>query len=212
MLAHFALAAIETLANRVLSLDSQASERLKKVQSQSLVVHVRDWQQYISVVYASEGLMLQLHEQAVEHYDCFISADTDTLMQLKDPSLLTHLIRQHKLDIEGDIHLAQAFSQAFSELDIDWPEHWSGYIGDAPAQLLWQSISKTKQQFQDNKGKVDHIVLTLLQDELKVAIHPLEIEQFTRKNRQLKNDLQQLEQRVDALLAHSCQSTTHRGH
>ncbi|WP_462156730.1 ubiquinone biosynthesis accessory factor UbiJ [Pseudoalteromonas sp. GB56] len=201
MLAHFALAAIETIANRLLALDPSAQARLAKVQSQNLVIHVRDWQQYISVVYATEGLMLQAHEQQPEHSDCFISADTDTLLKLKDPSLLTQLIRQHKLDIEGDIHLAQAFSQAFSDLDIDWPEHWSNYIGDAPAQLLWQQLGKGKQLFLQNQGKVDHIVITLLQDELKVAIHPLEVEQFTRQNRQLKSDMQMLEQRIDALLA-----------
>ncbi|MEO2269034.1 ubiquinone biosynthesis accessory factor UbiJ [Pseudoalteromonas pernae] len=201
MLAHFALAAIETIANRLLALDSHAQARLAKVQSQSLVIHVRDWHQYISVVYATQGLMLQSHEQQPEHSDCFISADTDTLMKLKDPSLLTQLIRQHKLDIEGDIHLAQAFSQAFSDLDIDWPEHWSQYIGDAPAQLVWQQLNKGKQLVQQNQGKLDHIVITLLQDELKVAIHPLEAEQFTRQNRQLKSDMQMLEQRIDALLA-----------
>lgn len=209
MLAHFALAAIEKIANRLLALDPQARTRLAKVQTLSLVVHVRDWQQYISVVYASEGLMLQAHEQQPTHCDCYISADTDTLMQLKDPSLLTHLIRQHKLDIEGDIHLAQAFSQAFSDLDIDWPEHWSTYLGDAPAQLLWQTLNKSKMHVQENKGKLDHIVLTLLQDELKVAIHPLEVEQFTRQNRQLKTDIHALEQRIDALLA---KSPATRGH
>lgn len=201
MLGHFAIAAIETLANRLISLDPQVQTRLAKVQGQSLVVHVRDWQQFISVVYASEGLMLQVHDAQPEHSDCFISADTDTLMKLKDPSRLTQLIRQHKLDIDGDIHLAQAFSQAFSELDIDWPEHWSQYIGDAPAQLLWQAVSQGKARALEAQGKLDHILLTLLQDELKVSIHPLELTQFTRQNRQLKSDVQQLEQRLDKLLA-----------
>ncbi|MCG7545220.1 SCP2 sterol-binding domain-containing protein [Pseudoalteromonas sp. MM17-2] len=202
MLSHFAVAGAEKLANRLILLDPQLQQRLQQINTQVLVLHIRDWQQYVSVHYGDAGLMLQAHKEAPEQHQCFISADTDTLMKLKDPSLLTQLIRQDKLDLEGDIHLAQAYSQAFNDLDIDWPEHWSKYIGDAPAQLLWQTLSKGKAQAQQSLTKLDHIVPTLLQDELKVSIHPLELEQFTRQSRQLKSDVQHLEQRIDALLTH----------
>ncbi|TMP03382.1 hypothetical protein CWC08_18820, partial [Pseudoalteromonas ruthenica] len=65
--------------------------------------------------------------------------------------------------------------------------------GDARAQSLWQTLSNGKTQAQQSLSKLDHIMLSLLQDELKVSIHPLEIEQFTRQSSQLKTDVQHLE-------------------
>ena len=199
MLSNLAVAAVQSIAQRFIGLDNQLASQLSELAHQVLVVHVRDWQQNISVQYANDKLLIQLHPEQPEHSDCYISASSSTLLKLKDPSLLTALIRQNELDIEGDLHLAQAYSKAFNSIDIDWPEHMSAYLGDAPAQLLHQGIQQGKQHATQSVKKLDYMLTTLLQDELKVAIHPLELQQFKAANQQLSDDLVRIDMRIKKL-------------
>jgi len=199
MLPNFVLSLIERVLNQALKLDPQLSQKLSAVKHQRLVVEVRDWQQNIQLIYSDE----QLHLYSAlnnENADCMISADINTLLALKNPAMLTQLIRQDKLDLQGDLNIAQTYSNAFSSLDIDWPEQLSNYIGDAPAQLLFQNLTMLKHQGAKAHSKISSMLSSLFQDELAITIHPLELEQFKQKNRELKGQVAAVEQRINALL------------
>ncbi|WP_105166624.1 ubiquinone biosynthesis accessory factor UbiJ [Pseudoalteromonas sp. T1lg23B] len=192
-------AAAERILNKILSLEPSLLTSLSKIQHQVLAVEIRDWQQTFAITFTGHSFMLFNHYQ--EHVDCHISASIDTLSQLKDPSQLTRLIRLGELDLEGNLHLAQAYSQIFSELDIDWGEHLSMYFGDAAAQLIVQQLRHAKQRAQRVDGVLKTTTIGLFQDELKVTIHPLEMAQFKAHTRELKQHAAVLEQRINQLLA-----------
>jgi Uncharacterized protein conserved in bacteria len=198
MLANALLSLVERIINQLLQLDPQLKGKLAAIADKQLLIEIRDWQQSILCVYSDE--QIHLYSTQERSFDCMISADIDTLLALKDPSMLTQLIRQDKLDLQGDLNLAQGFSNAFAELDIDWPEHFSRYIGDAPAQQLWLSIQALKRRSSQTKSKLENTLTTLCQDELAVTIHPLELAEFKQQNRQLKSQVSQLEMRINALL------------
>ncbi|GGE97906.1 MAG: SCP2 sterol-binding domain-containing protein [Pseudomonadota bacterium] len=198
MLANALLSLVERIINQLLPLDPQLKGKLAAIADKQLLIEVRDWQQSILCVYSDE--QIHLYSTQERSFDCMISADINTLLALKDPSMLTQLIRQDKLDLQGDLNLAQGFSNAFAELDIDWPEHFSRYIGDAPAQQLWLSFQALKRRGSQTKSKLENTLTTLCQDELSVTIHPLELAEFKQQNRQLKSQVSQLEMRINALL------------
>lgn len=198
MLANALLSLVERIINHVLQLDSSLKDNLAAISDKQLLIEIRDWQQRILCVYSDE--QIHLYSTAEHHFDCMISADIDTLLTLKNPAMLTQLIRQDKLDLQGDLHIAQGFSNAFAALNIDWPEHFSRYIGDAPAQQLWLSLQAMKRHGVNVKNKLENTLTTLCQDELAVTIHPLELAEFKQQNRQLKNQVSQLEMRINALL------------
>jgi ubiquinone biosynthesis protein UbiJ len=199
MLPNFVLSLIERILNQALKLDPQLSQKLSAVEQQRLVVEVRDWQQTIQLVFADEKLHLYT-AQSSDNADCMISADIDTLIALKNPAMLTQLIRQDKLDLQGDLNIAQTYSNAFSGLDIDWPEQLSKYIGDAPAQQLYLYLKALGQQSNKTKAQISSIFTSLCQDELAITIHPLELEQFKQLNRELKGQVAAIEQRINTLL------------
>ncbi|CAM4058360.1 ubiquinone biosynthesis accessory factor UbiJ [Pseudoalteromonas byunsanensis] len=192
-------AAAERILNKILSLEPSLLASLGKIQHQVLAVEIRDWQQTFAITFTGHSFMLFNNYQ--EHVDCHISASIETLSQLKDPSQLTRLIRQGELDLEGNLHLAQAYSQIFSELDIDWAEHLSTYFGDAAAQLLVQQLRNTKQRTVHLDDVLKTTTIGLFQDELKVTIHPIEMAQFKAHTRELKQHTAVLEQRINQLLA-----------
>ncbi|MBB1292424.1 SCP2 domain-containing protein [Pseudoalteromonas sp. SR41-4] len=198
MLNNFMVALVERVLNTALKLDPTLSDRLSSISQQRLLIDIRDWQQQFLVVFT--GQQLHLYNTTETQYDCMISADINTLMALKNPAMLTQLIRQDKLDLQGDLNIAQGFSNAFAALNIDWPEHLSDYLGDAAAQQLWKLVKQTQQQSQKANKKLSTTLTTLCQDELKVTIHPLELEQFKQHTRQLKAHVAQLELRINQLL------------
>jgi ubiquinone biosynthesis accessory factor UbiJ len=191
------IAAIEDGLNKLLLLEPSLGAALTEQKHKMLAVEIRDVSHTCAIVFT--GSKFTVFSDYKEHSDCLISANINTLTQLQTPSNLTQFIRQDKLDLQGDLHLAQAYSQTFSQLNIDWAEHFSKFLGDSVAQSLVNTLQSlqlsTKEQL-----KVGQTTLTqLFQDELKVAIHPLEMEEFKEKNRELKQCIAQLEQRINLL-------------
>ncbi|MBD1583288.1 ubiquinone biosynthesis accessory factor UbiJ [Pseudoalteromonas sp. S16_S37] len=198
MLKTLLVAAAERVLNTTLELDPSFATSLEKVQHQVLAIEIRDWQHTFALTYTGKSFMLFNNYQ--ELADCHISASIATLSQLKDPSVLTRLIRQEELDLQGNLNVAQAYSQSFSNLDIDWPEQLSRYLGDAGAQQLAQHVKSVRSRSQQLSKILKSTTTELLQDELKVAIHPLEMTQFKAHTRELKQRTAQLEQRINQLL------------
>ncbi|XKF03155.1 SCP2 sterol-binding domain-containing protein [Pseudoalteromonas mariniglutinosa] len=198
MLTNAFLSLIERIINHILQLDEQLASRLNNIEDKRLLIEIRDWQQLILCHFS--GQKIHLYATDEQDADCLISANIDTLLSLKNPAMLTQLIRQEQLDLHGDLNVAQGFSRAFSEINIDWPEQLSRYLGDAAAQQCWQTLSTLLTRGNDNKKKLESTLTSLCQDELAVSIHPLELAQFKQQNRDLKGRVSQLELRINALL------------
>jgi ubiquinone biosynthesis protein UbiJ len=200
MIPNFVLSLIERVLNQALKLDPSLLQKLSAVKHRRLVVDIRDWQQKIQLVFTDNQLHLHT-ANTIDDADCMISADINTLLALKNPAMLTQLIRQDKLDLQGDLNIAQTYSSAFSGLNIDWPEQLSTYIGDAPAQQLYLQLKMLKQQGIKAQTKLSATLTSLCQDELAITIHPLELEKFKQQNRELKGQVAAVEQRINTLLS-----------
>ena len=198
MIPQFLVAIIEQAVNQVFRLDTSLHHSLQPTKHKTLLIEVRDWQQAFSLTYT--GTQLFIFSSDERQADCIISTDLATLQQLSLANKITQLIRENKLDLDGDLHLAQTYSGAFSKINIDWEEHLSDYLGDAASHKLFRLITQTQQQASTSLKKCQSTLTALMQDELKVAIHPIELSQFKEQNRALKAQCAQLELRIDHLL------------
>ena len=198
MIPQFLVAIIEQAVNQVFKLDSNLHHSLQSTKHKTLLIEVRDWQQAFSITYTGSHIFIFCSEE--RQADCVISTDLATLQQLSQANKITQLIRENKLDLEGDLHLAQAYSGAFSKINIDWEEHLSDYLGDAASHKLFRLITQTQQQASSSFKKCQSTLTALMQDELKAAIHPIELSQFKEQNRALKAQCAHLELRIDHLL------------
>lgn len=190
-------ATIEQLLNRVIELDSQLVNSLAKTSRQQFSIEVTDLK--LAFTFLFDGKKFIILPAVSEQSDCFVSADINTLLALKQPENVTQLIRSGKLNLEGDLHLAQNYSKAFSKIDIDWADHLSQYLGDGPAYTLTNFLQNAKLQSEQQIVYSKNTLTTLLQDELRVSIHPLEAQLFKQQCRHLQQDVAQLEQRISML-------------
>src|SRR5690554_71856 len=112
--------ALEALANHLLSLDEQSSERFGKIAHQRLRVTLAELGRPFTVQASAQQLIMSWVDD--EPVDCHIVTRLAVLPELRDSANITRLIKADALDIEGDPMLAQHFSRLFTELDIDWQE------------------------------------------------------------------------------------------
>lgn len=70
--------------------------------------------------------------------DCYLSLNLSVLPELRDQANITRLIKQDKLELEGDIQLAQKFSQLMTDCKPDIEEWLSRVTGDVVAHTLVQ--------------------------------------------------------------------------
>ncbi|MDW7551184.1 ubiquinone biosynthesis accessory factor UbiJ [Pseudoalteromonas peptidolytica] len=201
MLASLLGAVIEAALNKALTLSSELQGALSKGRHKILSVEVRDLHLHLAITNTGEHIHVLCPFDG--NADCTISADCATLLELTDPSKLTALIRQDKLDLDGDLALAQLYSNALAALDIDWAEHLAQYLGDAPAQVIVDSINTIRKRAQQDAQVAKVTLSELLQDELKVSPHPLEFEQFKQQVRSVNSQLESVAQRINTLLQNS---------
>jgi ubiquinone biosynthesis protein UbiJ len=197
MLPQLIIALIESVLNQAIKLSPQLHTDLSTIKHKKLQLSIKDWQQDFILLYTGEKFIILTTDEKLA--DCIICASIDTLLELKDPAKITKLIREGKLDLEGDIQLAQTYSSALSKIEIDWPEQLSHYLGDGMSHAVTQGVKSLHAQQKKLVAKLKSTTKHTLQDELKIAMHPIELTIFKNDNRQLTSDLDVLEHRINIL-------------
>lgn len=196
--------AIELAFNSLLALDSDSQMRLKKLSGRSLQITVAElpWPILFSF---SEQIDVRVvmptsnDEPDNEAVDCLIELKLETLPLLQDSSQLTQLIQQQKLNLIGDIYVAQTFSTLIKDLDIDWEEQLSKYTGDVVAHQTFSSMrnlfAKAQQSITNNAEQISQR-LTQVDS---VAVSKLEVMHFSDQINTLRSDTERLIARVSLL-------------
>lgn len=126
---------LEKVINKALYLSVNGKGGLTSLNQKCLVVHLSELGFPLSYM-VTEGKVLVT--SLAEHPDCAIHTSIKTLIALKKEQQFTELIKQDKLDIVGDIKVAQQFAQLAETLNIDWQTELAKHIGDVPTYKLTQ--------------------------------------------------------------------------
>jgi len=143
------------------------------------------------------GIWLNSHQEAV---DCGVETEFSALQQLSDPSQLTRLIRENKLQIDGDLQTLQQFSQFFQQLNPDWQERLSALLGDAVAHKVARAIVALQQGIRNYLQQADQTIQELAQDELRLTPVAAEVQQFSREVSILAGRTELLQRQLAGLL------------
>lgn len=191
-------AGLEKALNHLLSLDPAAASELGSLAGKQLRVKLQElpW----PLIFAfSDRIHVLVQEDSEASPDCSLSLSLSTLQALQDPSQITRLIKDGKLDLEGDIHVAQGFSTVVKNLDIDWEEQLSKHTGDVVAHSLF---STGRRVFELVREKGEQVRKTLSEgalEEKRLAAHPIAVEHFNLSVNDLRSDTDRLEARLSNL-------------
>ncbi|SIR63199.1 ubiquinone biosynthesis protein UbiJ [Aeromonas sp. RU39B] len=189
-------AIVETTCNQLLTCDSSAAERQKKLVGKTLRLHVRELKPLWFVFSSGRVDVLAAFEGEA---DAALSLSLSALGLLREPSALTRYIREERLDIEGDPQLVQAFASLFGELAIDWEEQLSRYTGDVLAHSLFAAGRRIHSLVGRELCRSRQQLAEYLTEEIRLAPGPLEVASFNDDVAELAEQLKATELRLARL-------------
>jgi ubiquinone biosynthesis accessory factor UbiJ len=185
---------IETLINQLLSLDSNTTPYLKKLQGKSLEIIILTVEKTFFVSFTKTGINLTFVKPTV--IDVIIQGPIKAFINLaitKNP----HQSAQLGLSFEGDFSTVETVQQLFLFLDIDWEEVLSFWTGDIIAHQVGQFAHYTKKRNAALLENTTKSISEYLQEEAAILPTRIEVNHFMDKIDLLRADTDRLEARLE---------------
>ena len=129
-------AVVETSLNKLIQDNPELVRRLSRLKGQVIQVHLKELDKALTFVFSQQIDVLADYEADP---DCYLALNLSVLPELRDQANITDLIKQDKLELRGDIQLAQTFAQLMKDCKPDIEEWLSRLTGDVVAHSVVQS-------------------------------------------------------------------------
>lgn len=190
-------AVIETTLNTLIKDDPELGRRLARLKGQVIQVHLKELNKTLTFIFSQQIDVLANYEGQP---DCYLSLNLSVLPELRDQSNITKLIKQDKLILEGDIQLAQKFSQLMTDCKPDIEEWLSKATGDVVAHTVVQGVTGVGEMIKAQAKKHQSHLAEVLTEEWRVAPAPLEVAHFCDQVDDVKSQAARVEARLNKLL------------
>lgn len=195
MLQQVLTSSLELLINKALSLNTSRVD-LKKLAQKTLTLTLSELNFPISLSVDNNNIIVS---GLTERADCTINTSIKTLQLLKAEQQLTELIKQDKLELSGDIKVAQQFASVAENLNIDWQSELAAHIGDVPTHKLMQLGRKITDKVQFASKQIQADASEYLVHEKRLVVTRSQIEQFTQQVNQVSSQVDDIASRIQAL-------------
>jgi len=193
-----ALEALEDLINRLVSLDPDAAQRLAQWHGRVIALALRGTGITFHFIPDQHG-RLQLQGSYEGQPDCLIEGSPLDLMRASDKQQGPAQLFAGHVAISGDTELAHRFSEVLGNLEIDWEEQLSRYVGDVSAHELARFGRGARDQAQRTLDLAQQNLSEYLTEEVRLLPHRFEIEEWIRDVETLRDDVERLAARVQML-------------
>ncbi|NLS13692.1 SCP2 domain-containing protein [Vibrio sp. SM6] len=190
-------AVVETTLNTLLRDDPELMRRLARLRGKVIQVHLKEWQKSLTFVFSQQVDVLAHYEGEP---DCYLALSLSVLPQLRDQANITQLIKQDKLELTGDIQLAQSFSRLLHDAKPDLEEWLSRVTGDALAHTLVGSAKQFARHIRQRQQQHQSHLAQVLVEEWRIAPGPLEVAHFCDEVDALQSQTAHLQARLDRWL------------
>ncbi|MGW8247090.1 MAG: ubiquinone biosynthesis accessory factor UbiJ [Acidiferrobacterales bacterium] len=198
-IAHAFTAILEDGCNRLLRLDTDTLRNLGDLEGRVFCLRINNEgkgeqgpQMYF---FPSEG-GFQIRPEHEGKVDVTITGNPSAFLKLVMGEFAPTLTGSGQMQITGDLELGQQFQKVLKNIDLDWEEHLSGYVGDAVAHRVGHAMRRAR-------GWAKHVAQTLREDfsevmieELQVAASPSAVQVFLDRVDRLRADVDRLEKRI----------------
>lgn len=190
-------AVVETTLNTLIQDDPALVKRMTRLKGQVIQVHVKEINKTLTFIFSQQIDVLAHFEGDA---DCYLSLSLSVLPELREQANITQLIKQDKLVLEGDIQLAQKFSQLLTDAKPDLEEWLSRVTGDVIAHTFVSGAKQSVEWVKKNAEKKQDHIAQVLTEEWRIAPPPLEVAHFCDQVDDIASAVARTESRLNALL------------
>ena len=198
-------ASLEIAANKCLELDPDSKIRMARLEGARLIAYVDPLPFAITLVFSQRIDVLTEHQPfeasvaQLQKNDCCIKTSLHTVPELRHTNQLTRLIQQQKLQVEGELSVAQQVSELFRQLNIDGEELLASKTNDVVAHQSFQILNGVKQKVTSALASLQQLASNAIIEEKQLAAHKLAIMHFSDEVNALRDDTARLEARLHQL-------------
>lgn len=196
MLQQVLCAAIEKVVNKTLSMNINDNNQLALLEQKTLAVKLSELGFPLCFSVHHEKILVT---KLLDRADCTITSSINTLKTLQKEQQLTELIKQNRLDIEGDLKIAQQFASLAEQLDIDWQSELAKHIGDVPTYKLGQAAKSIGKKIAFAAEQIQADASEWLIHEQRLAVTKSQLDDFNQQVHTTSKTLNSLEQRIELL-------------
>lgn len=189
-------AGVEALSNQLLDLDEGSTQRRSQLAGKVLAITIQPLPCFYFVVSEQQLDVLNKYEGEP---DCCLSLTLFTLAELKQAERIPSLIKQDKLQLEGDIKLAQQFADLFLQLEPDLEEKLSQRIGDVAAYQVLSKSRMLAEALSKAFAQAPVKLTELANEEWKLTVGQVEYQSWQGQVQALVAECEQLARRIEDL-------------
>jgi len=188
--------AIEFAVNQALTLNIHGVKRLTILEQKTFTIQLTELGFPLSFsVNENKVLVTSLTERS----DCTVNTSIKTLLALKKQQQITELIKEEKLEVNGDLKVAQQFANIAESLEIDWQSELAKHIGDIPTYKLSQFGSNLIKKFNFATQQIQADASEWLVHEKRLVVTASQINHFNQQVNSLISKTNDLAERIEKL-------------
>jgi ubiquinone biosynthesis protein UbiJ len=197
-------AAIEFVVNKALSFNINDQDQLSSLEGKSLALNLAEFD-FDLCFHVDSHVSSDTTENKIlvttlsESSDCLIRTNIATLKALKNEQQITKLIKEDKLDIEGDIKIAQQFALIAETFDIDWQSELAHHIGDIPTHKLSRLANNISSKVNFAKEQIQSDFSEWLLHEKHIAVPYSQVNRFNQTVTVVATEVEALSLRIEKL-------------
>jgi ubiquinone biosynthesis protein UbiJ len=193
-----ALEGMENLLNELIGLDPEAGRRLAAWHGRVIAIDLRGTGLTLYFIPDQQG-RLQLFSRYEAQPDCVIEGSPLDLMRASDKQQGSAQLFAGHVRIQGDTELAHRFSEVLGNLNIDWEEQLSRYVGDVTAHELGRLAREAKAEGRRTLDLAQRNLSEYLTEEARLLPHPYEVEDWVQEVETTRDDVERLAARIALL-------------
>lgn len=187
----------ETLINKLIQLDVDTIARIHNLNGKKITVVIEGLSIQFTISFHAGKLHLQSFLATAP--DAVIKGTPLALMQLLLSPQANILLFKKVVVIEGETALLQSLKQILQQLDIDWEDYLSGFIGDIPAHMIGNRVKDVKHWGKTSISQLQQNFTEYVQEELQFLPTNEQLQDFMAEVDELRDDTERLAVRYERL-------------
>jgi ubiquinone biosynthesis protein UbiJ len=196
---------VEFAVNQALALNINGGNVLSALEEKTLTLVLTELGFPLSFSINENNVLVT---SLTERSDCTIKTSVKTLLELKKEQQITELIKQEKLDVQGDIKVAQLFANITESLEIDWQSELAKHIGDIPTYKLSQFGKNLAKKFNFATQQIQADASEWLVHEKRLVVTSSQINNFSQQVIDIARQTDVISERIQKLADKANTSTS----
>ena len=190
---------LDALVNRLLALDPELPGKLDAFDGKVIALHVESLAQ--TVYLQVEAQRLRILKSFDGEADVILSGSLPALLKMAGQRDVAGMMLEGEIRIRGNTRLGHAFKALLAGMRPDWQQPLSRLIGDGATQMLEDGLRHGWRWLRQSHRAVLADTGEYLAEESRQVVAADELEGFNLAVDELRDDVERLALRIDALRA-----------